>query len=91
MHKEGNMLQTEKRVKEFLAKFGIAPEISSQYLNSFTIRQKISRDAKHAKQLLLTSTPMIVVDGTYIVQSKGSFSDMLKVVDHLVELQKPNS
>ena len=91
IHKEGNMLQTEERVKEFLAKFGIAPEISSQYLDSFTIRQKISRDAKHAKQLLLTSTPMIVVDGTYIVQSKGSFSDMLKVVDHLVELQKPNS
>ena len=91
MHKEGNMLQTEKRVQEFLSKFGIAPEISKQYLNSFTIKQKINRDAKQAKQLLITATPMIVVDGTYIIEAKGSYSQMLDVVDFLVELQRPNS
>ncbi len=34
---------------------------------------------------------MIVVDGTYIIESKGSLADMLKVVDHVVELQRPNS
>jgi thiol:disulfide interchange protein DsbA len=91
MHKEGNMLQTEKRVQDFLSKFGIAPEISKQYLNSFTIKQKINRDAKQAKQLLITATPMIVVDGTYIIEAKGSYSQMLDVVDFLVELQRPNS
>ena len=69
MHKEGNMLQTEKRVQDFLGKFGIAPEITKQYLNSFTIKQKINRDAKHAKQLLLSATPMLVVDGKYIIES----------------------
>jgi hypothetical protein len=34
---------------------------------------------------------MMVVDGTYIIESKGSFAEMLKVVDHVVELQRPNS
>ena len=68
MHKEGNMLQTEKRVQDFLGKFGIAPEITKQYLNSFTIKQKINRDAKHAKQLLLSATPILVVDGKYIIE-----------------------
>jgi thiol:disulfide interchange protein DsbA len=34
---------------------------------------------------------MMIVDGKYIVQSKGSFSEMLKVVEHVVELQRPNS
>ena len=91
MHKEGNMLQTEKRVQDFLGKFGIAPEITNQYLNSFTIKQKINRDAKHAKQLLLSATPMLVVDGKYIIESKGSRAEMLKVLDHVVALQKPNS
>ena len=91
MHKEGNMLQTEKRVKDFLSKFNIAPEITDSYLNSFTINQKINRDAKHAKQLLLTSTPMIVVDGKYVIQNRGSFADMLKVADYVIELQRPNS
>jgi len=33
----------------------------------------------------------MIVDGKYMIQNKGSFSDMLKVVDHVVELQKPNS
>ena len=91
MHKEGNMLQTEKRVQDFLGKFGIAPEITKQYLNSFTIKQKINRDAKHAKQLLLSATPILVVDGKYIIESKGSRAEMLKVLDHVVALQKPNS
>jgi thiol:disulfide interchange protein DsbA len=34
---------------------------------------------------------MIIVDGTYVIQSRGSFGDMLKVVDHVIELQRPNS
>jgi len=91
MHKEGNMLQTEKRVQDFLGKFGIAPEITKQYLNSFTIKQKINRDAKQARQMMLTATPMIVVDGTYIIENRGSFADMLKVADYVIELQRPNS
>lgn len=91
MHKEGNMLQTEKRVKDFLSKFNVAPELTDNYLRSFTINQKINRDAKHARQLLLTSTPMIVVDGKYVIQNRGSFADMLKVADYLIELQRPNS
>ena len=91
MHKEGNMLQRESSVKDFLSKFDVAPEITEKYLKSFTINQKINRDAKQAKQMMLTATPMIVVDGTYVIQNKGSYADMLKVIDHVVELQKPNS
>jgi thiol:disulfide interchange protein DsbA len=39
----------------------------------------------------VTGVPMMIVDGTYIIESKGSFGDMLKVVDHVVNLQRPNS
>jgi thiol:disulfide interchange protein DsbA len=91
MHKEGNMLQRESSVKNFLSKFDVAPEITEKHLSSFSINQRINRDAKHAKQLLLTSTPMIVVDGTYIIENRGSFADMLKVADYVIELQRPNS
>ena len=34
---------------------------------------------------------MMVVDGTYIIESKRNFADTLKVVDYVVELQRPNS
>ena len=93
IHKEGNFLGSPERIQNFLRSFGVEPEITNQYLNSFTIKQKINRDAKHAKQLKISSTPMIVVDGKYIVEVRRgrSYQEMLNIVDHIVELQKPNS
>ena len=91
IHKEGNFLQSPKAIQDFLSKFGVAPEVTAQYLESFTVKQKVNRSIKYARQLKISSVPMIVVDGTYIIESKGSLADMLKVVDHVVELQRPNS
>jgi len=91
IHKEGNFLQTTKRIQDFLKNFGVAPEITEQYLNSFTIKQKINRDAKHAKQLKIDATPMLVVDGKYIIETKRSYKEMLDILDYVIELQRPNS
>ena len=91
IHKEGNFLQTTKRIQDFLKNFGVAPEITEQYLNSFTIKQKINRDAKHAKQLKIDATPMLVVDGKYIIETKTSYKEMLDILDYVIELQRPNS
>ena len=75
----------------FLKKFGIAPEITKQYLNSFSVRQKVNRGIKVAKQLKISAVPMMIVDGTYIIESKRSFEEMLNVVEHVIEIQKSNS
>ena len=52
-------------------------------MNSFGVRQKVNRSIKYGKQVKVTGVPMMIVDGTYIIESKGSFGDMLKVVDHV--------
>lgn len=91
IHKEGNFLQSQKAIQSFLSKFGVAPEVSAQYLNSFTVKQRVNRSIKHSRQLKVSSVPMMIVDGKYIIESKGSYQNILKVVDHVVELQKPNS
>tara|TARA_B100000780_G_scaffold219466_1_gene158565 strand:- start:206 stop:829 length:624 start_codon:yes stop_codon:yes gene_type:complete len=91
IHKEGNFLQNPVAIQDFLSNFGVAPEITAQYLESFGVKQKVNRGIKYAKQLKIASVPMIVVDGTYIIESKRSFNEMLKVVDHVIELQRPNS
>ena len=91
IHKEGNFLQSPKAIQDFLKKFGVAPEVSSKYLNSFTVKQKVNKGIKHSRQLKISSVPMMIVDGKYIIESKGSYENILKVVDHVVELQKPNS
>ena len=91
IHKEGNFLQNTKAIQNFLEKFGVAPELSEQYLNSFAVKQRVNRGIKYARQLKVAAVPQMIVDGKYMIQNKGSFSDMLKVVDHVIELQKPNS
>ena len=91
IHKEGNFLQNPKAIEDFLKKFGVAPEVSKQYMNSFTVKQMINRGIKHARQLKVSSVPMMIVDGKYIIEPKGSYENILKVVDHVIELQRPNS
>ena len=91
IHKEGNFLQNPKAIEDFLKKFGVAPEVSKQYMNSFTVKQMINRGIKHSRQLKVSSVPMMIVDGKYIIEAKGSYENILKVVDYVVELQRPNS
>ena len=91
IHKEGNFLQNPKAIEDFLKKFGVAPEVSKQYMNSFTVKQMVNRGIKHARQLKVSSVPMMIVDGKYIIEPKGSYENILKVVDHVIELQRPNS
>ena len=91
IHKEGNFLQNPKAIEDFLKKFGVAPEVSKQYMNSFTVKQMVNRGIKHARQLKGSSVPMMIVDGKYIIEAKGSYENILKVVDYVVELQRPNS
>jgi len=91
IHKEGNFLSNPKAIQKFLTGFGVSPELSSQYLNSFSVKQKVNRAMKHGRQLKVTSTPVMIVDGKYIISPRGSYDKILKVVDHVIELQKPNS
>ena len=91
IHKEGNFLQNPKAIEDFLKKFGVAPEVSKQYMNSFTVKQMVNRGIKHSRQLKVSSVPMMIVDGKYIIEPKGSYEKILKVVDYVVELQRPNS
>ena len=90
IHKEGNFLQSQKAIQSILSKFGVAPEVSAQYLNSFTVKQRVNRSIKHSRQLKVSSVPMMIVDGKYIIESKCSYENILKVVDYVVELQKHN-
>jgi len=91
IHKEGNFLGSEGAILEFLEKLGIDRSETIKYMNSFSVRQKVKRAIELSKQFKVTATPMIFVDGQYRIEAKGGHSKMLKVVDHVIELQKPVS
>ena len=91
IHKENNFLASEGAIVNFLGKVGADKEKSKQYLNSFAIKQKVSRAIQVSRQVKITSTPMLIVDGKYIIQSKPNKQETLKVLDYVVNLQKANS
>ena len=91
MHKEGNFLASEGAILEFLEKLGMDRSETIKYMNSFSVRQKVKRAIEISKRFKVTATPMIFVDGRYRIEAKGGHSKMLKVVDHVIELQKPVS
>ena len=91
IHKENNFLGSQKSVVKFLSKLGVDEEKSKQYLNSFAVKQKVSRGIQVSRQLRITSVPMIIVDGKYMIVSKSSRQEMLDVLDYVVELQKSSS
>ena len=91
IHKEGNFLSSDGAIIDFLEKLGMDRGETIKYMNSFSVRQKVKRAIEISKQFKVTATPMMFVDGQYRVEAKGGSSKMLKVVDHVIELQKPIS
>ena len=91
IHKEGNFLASEVAIIDFLEKLGINKSETTKYMNSFSVRQKVKRAIEITKQFKVTATPMMFVDGKYRIEAKGGSSKMLKVVDHVIEVQKPIS
>ncbi len=91
MHKEGNFLGSEGAILEFLEKLGVDQSETIKYMNSFAVRQRVKRAIELSKQFKVTATPMIFVDGQYRIEAKGGHTKMLKVVDHVIEIQKPIS
>jgi len=91
IHKEGNFLASEAAIIDFLEKLGMEKSETIKYMNSFSVRQKVKRAIEITKQFKVTATPMMFVDGQYRVEAKGGSSKMLKVVDHVIEIQKPIS
>ena len=91
MHKEGNFLGSEGAILEFLEKLGVDESETIKYMNSFAVRQRVKRAIELSKQFKVTATPMIFVEGQYRIEAKGGHTKMLKVVDHVIEIQKPIS
>ena len=91
MHKEGNFLASEGAILKFLEKLGMDRSETIKYMNSFSVRQKVKRATELSKQFKVTATPMIFIDGRYRIEAKGGHSKMLKVVDHVIALQRPVS
>ena len=86
-----NYLASEDAILSFLEKLGVERSKAIKYMNSFSVKQKVKRAVELSRQFKVTAVPMIFVDGQYRIEAKRSHSEMLKVVDHVIDLQRPVS
>ena len=91
IHKESNYLSSEEAIITFLETFNFDRGQILKQMNSFSVKQKVKRAIELSRQLKVSAVPMIFVDGQYKIEGKRSHSEMLKVADHVIELQKPVS
>lgn len=88
IHNQHRTLDTEDQIAAFFNQTaGILPDVFKGTLNGFAVDSRTRNAEALIKQYGISSTPMIVVDGRYVVdaRSAGGFEGMLKITDFLVE------
>ena len=88
IHNKHQSLETEDQLAAFFnAATGILPDVFKGTLNGFAVDSRTRNAEALIKQYGITSTPMLVVDGRWVVDARGAggFDGMLKVTDFLIE------
>ncbi len=89
IHVEKKHLTTEDEILDFVAEQGIDRDMFAKTMNSFTVQSKVKRALVISQTSGITGVPSMIVDGQYRTDAPaaGSFEDMLKVVDFLIQQQ----
>ena len=81
----------ENEIAEYMTQFGVTKEEFLKVFNSFSVKSQAQQADSRARGFGISSTPSMVVNGKYLVspRSAGSHEDMLKVVNYLVDKERP--
>ncbi|GAA3942734.1 thiol:disulfide interchange protein DsbA/DsbL [Litoribacillus peritrichatus] len=85
-----NKLRSEDKRIAFFKTLGVSEEDYKKAWNSFAVKSKVNMAQSRTRSYRVTGVPAMIVNGKYRVDSRsaGSFDRMLKVVDHLIELER---
>lgn len=87
IHQERKQFRNAEDWADFLSGYGVEEEEVLSTFNSFGITSQVRQADANTRAYRIEGTPEMVVDGKYRVSSRmtGSHSEMLRVVDYLVE------
>jgi thiol:disulfide interchange protein DsbA len=89
-HQKRNMLDTEAKLAEFFARFGVDKETFTKTFNSFAVHTNVQRADELVRRYRVSGTPAIVVEGKYMTSGSmaGSYEGWFAIVNHLAEIEK---
>ena len=89
IHEKRLPLFTQDALRNFFnEQSGVLPDVFNSTYTGFAVDSRVRRAETLAKDYLITSVPTVVVGGKYLTtaqMSGGTFADMTKVIDFLVE------
>ena len=84
IHKEKQMLYTEDRITQWVASQGVNAQKFRNEFNSFSVSTKAQRAEQLSRNYRVNQTPLLVVDGKYVVGGK-THDESLQIASQLIE------
>lgn len=90
IHVKNNRFRSVDDIAEFYANHGIEEEEFNKLYNSFAVDTRLKQGQARLRGYQITGVPAMVVNGKYHITGAmaGSNTDMLRVVDYLVEKER---
>lgn len=90
IHVKNKRLSNRENIANFVAQFGVNKKEFKDAFNSFPVETKLRKNAKKERKYGVNGVPSVVVNGKYITSGSQatSYSRMLKILDHLVALER---
>lgn len=87
IHIDKRRLDTEERLLDFVAEQGIDRKKFAETMESFTVKTNVKKALVISQTAGVSGVPSIVVDGRYHTDAPkaGGMTEMLQVVEHLIE------
>ena len=90
IHKNGNLLDTEDKLRDFFAKFGVPAADFKKTFDSFFVQAKLARAEELNRRYRVSGVPAIIVNGKYFtdVGMAGSHEELIELIDGLVAAER---
>ena len=90
IHERNNRLDSEAKLQELFARFGVGADAFKMQFDSFAVQEKLQRADELNRRYRIESVPTIVVNGKYTTDAPqvGSYEELLTLVDELVAAER---
>ena len=93
LHKEKKRIYDDRALKKFFTQQGIDKDEFTKVYESDEVETKVKQAYIMGQRYKVTGVPAVIVNGKYMVSGNtaGSFSQMLKVIDQLVDKERAST
>lgn len=98
LNEQGNPLNSEERVAQLFANYGVSAEQFNKAFNSFGVTSQVSQAKARTLSYRIEGTPELIVAGKYRIDAKAfsgantteqtSHAKMLQAADYLIEKER---